>query len=68
MRYSDQHDPGKEWVYNSADIDHAKVIFARELDPASNEALARYFAARRIWLVEPDQPSPVLRPYSLSNP
>jgi hypothetical protein len=64
VRYAEAHDPGKEWVYNSADIDHAKVVFARELDPASNQKLMRYFSARTVWLVEPDSASGNLRPYA----
>lgn len=57
------HDPGDEWVYNGADIDGARVIFARELDTASNRKLLRYFAGRHIWLLEPDTPHPEPAPY-----
>jgi len=61
VRYALGHDTGDEWVYNGADIDGSKVIFARELDPASNRKLLRYFAGRRVWLVEPDRlhPEPI---------
>jgi len=57
-RYSRSHELGDEWVYNGADIDGSRVIWARELDRDSNERLMRYFAGRRIWLVEPDQAAP----------
>jgi hypothetical protein len=33
VRYSSNHNPSDEWVYNSADIDGAKVIWAQEMDP-----------------------------------
>jgi len=64
VRYERWHDPGDEWVYNDADIDRAQVVWARELDPASNAALMRYFGDRRRWLMEPDLPAPRLRPYA----
>ena len=54
VRYRLNHDPGDEWVYNGADIDSARVVWAREMDPRSNRALLRYFADRRAWMVEPD--------------
>ena len=52
VRYGPGHNPHLEWVYNEADIDQAKVVWAREMDPASNEALIRYFKDRRVWLLE----------------
>src|SRR5579859_706712 len=39
-----------EWVYNGADIDGAKIVWARELDAAQNEKLFAYFKDRKIWL------------------
>ena len=64
VRYDRRHDPGDEWVYNGADIDGSKVVWARELDPESNAKLIRYFAGRKVWLVEPDQHPPRLTPYA----
>ena len=62
------HDGGREWVYNAADIDNAKVVWAREMDPVSNRALLRYFAGRSAWLAEPDAVPPRLSPYDPSQP
>jgi hypothetical protein len=39
VRYSDDHNIHDEWVYNGADIDRSKVIWARELDPEQNAKL-----------------------------
>jgi len=64
VRYAMNHDTGDEWVYNSADIDGSRVIWARELDRTSNEKLMRYFGDRRVWLIEPDHPAPRLIPYA----
>jgi hypothetical protein len=68
VRYSLAHDPGYEWVYNRADIDGSPVVWARELDRGSNAGLMRYYGDRRVWLVEPDVPSPKLVPYGDAPP
>jgi hypothetical protein len=47
--------PLDEWVYNQSDIDHAKVIWARDMGSAGNLELIRYYRDRSVWLVEPDQ-------------
>ncbi len=54
VRYKATHSPNQEWVYNQADIDASKVVWAREMDPESDARLIRYFADRQIWLVEAD--------------
>jgi hypothetical protein len=63
VRYNPWHDSGDEWVYNGADIDDSRVVWARELDRASNQKLVQYFHDRHVWLVEPDVATPVLTPY-----
>ena len=55
VRYSAQHNPYDEWVYNSADIENSPVIWAREMDAARNRELLDYYNRRTVWLVEPDQ-------------
>jgi hypothetical protein len=63
VRYQPSHNFFEEWVYNRADIATAKVIWARELDDASNRALIGYFHGRRVWLVEPDAKPATVLPY-----
>jgi len=66
VRYDQDHNLHDEWVYNGAEIDNAKVLWARELDPAQNAKLFAYFKDRQIWLVEPDTDNTELSPYPLS--
>ena len=65
VRYGPDHDPRSqiEWVYNSADLDHAKVIWAREMDRAKNAALVEHYRNRHIWLLEPDRHPVQIQPY-----
>jgi hypothetical protein len=66
VRYGDDHNIHDEWVYNGAEIDEAKVLWARELDAAQNARLFAYFKDRQIWLVEPDADNTELMPYPLA--
>jgi len=52
VRHQPGHDVHDEWVYNSADIDAAPIVFAREMSPAQNQRLVDYFADRQIWLID----------------
>jgi hypothetical protein len=63
VRYNQYHDTTNEWVYNRANIDGAKVVWARDMGDAGNVELIRYFPHRRVWLAEPDLAPPRLSPY-----
>jgi hypothetical protein len=64
VRYRTRHDPWNEWVYNEADIDHAKIVWARDMGAEKNRELLEYFKDRQAWLVEPDENPPAVSPYS----
>jgi hypothetical protein len=55
----------QEWVYNEADIDRAKVVWARELAPSQNRQLLEYFKDRKAWLLTHSETNsvPQLVPY-----
>jgi len=65
--YMPNHEFRDEWVYNAADIDAAKVVWARGMDEEKNRELLPYFSGRRVWLVEPDKRPVRLVPNSLSS-
>jgi hypothetical protein len=54
VRYATDHNSLDEWVYNAADIDGSKVIWAREMDQPENLELIHYYKDRSVWLVQPD--------------
>jgi len=66
VRYDAGHEPFDEWVYNEADIDHSKVIWARDMGPAENLELVDYYRERTAWLVEPDAVPAKVTPYPMS--
>lgn len=65
VRYAKDHIPEHDWVYNAANIDAAKVVWAWDMGEPSNSELLQYYKNRRMWLVEPDVFPPRLSPYSL---
>jgi hypothetical protein len=63
VRYAPHHAPFDDWVYNAADIDHSRVVWAREMKTGNSSELLRYFRGRQAWLVEPDCDPPRISPY-----
>jgi hypothetical protein len=62
VRYAPTHLFQEEWVWNAADIDAARIVWARDLGPEPDQELIRYYRTRRALLFEPDA-----RPMRLSE-
>jgi hypothetical protein len=67
VRYQPNHNLYDEWVYNDADIDGSKIVWAREMTPDKDKQLLAYFPNRQVWLIEPDVKPPRVTPYPISG-
>ena len=63
VRYPANHDIHMEWVYNAADIDHAKIVWAREMPGVDLGPLLNYYRNRKVWEVETDSDDVPVYPY-----
>lgn len=54
VHYGPKHDVTEEWVYNRADIDGAKIVWAREISPEQDAKLRAYYRERQVWTVDAD--------------
>ena len=41
-----------QWIYNDADIDASRVVWARDMGPQENAELLSYFRDRTVWLLD----------------
>jgi len=62
------HTGSDDWVYNKADIDHSKVVWARDMGPEKNQELLEYFSTRKVWLVEQNDGVMRLQAYDTNSP
>jgi hypothetical protein len=62
VSYAPNHDVDWEWVYNDADIDNSKIVWAREMGTQDDQELLRYFHERKVWHLNADQSPPRLEP------
>ena len=70
VQYNRFHYIHNEWVYNGAEIDSGKVVWARDMDAAQNTKLFEYFKDRQIWVVKPDEmdrEARQLKPYAAAT-
>ncbi len=62
--YKLDHYVEQEWVYNAADIDGAKIVWAREIPGRDLQPLLEYFRNRKVWQLMPDTTPVELKMYS----
>ncbi|MBV9481303.1 MAG: hypothetical protein JO249_11195 [Acidobacteria bacterium] len=67
VRYGPGHAVDDEYVYNGANIDSSKIVWARDMGAEKNQELITYFHGRHVWLLEPDHSSPLLTAYQSQN-
>jgi hypothetical protein len=63
VRYWPRHIFQEEWVYNAADINAARVVWARDLGEPENQKLRSFYPDRTVWLLEADARPPRLAEY-----
>ena len=61
VKYDADHNPHREWVYNEADLDNAKVILAQDMGE-KNQELLDYYRDRKVWVVHADAANPEPEP------
>ena len=67
VSYSPDFDLDRDWVYNLADIDGSKIVWARDMGPEKNRELLAYYHARQFWMVHAGSSPPGLEPYHEST-
>jgi hypothetical protein len=55
VRYGPHHAVENEWVYNGADIDSARIVWARSMPDGKDDELLRYYTNRRVWILDDDE-------------
>jgi hypothetical protein len=61
VKYGPHHSYFREWVYNAADIDASRVVWARDMALKENCKLAAYYKDRLIWFLEIDEDEAPIR-------
>lgn len=64
VHYAKDHVPQHEWVYNAADIDHSRVVWAREIPGVDLKPVLDYYPDRKVWVVNADSKFPIAEPYA----
>ena len=55
VRYAEYHTPHEEWVYNAANINKSRVVWANSISFKEDMELRKHFSDRQAWLLEPDK-------------
>ena len=63
VTYEPWHNPDQEWVYNGADLNDSKIVWARALGAEKDSGLVKYFSHREVWRLNADRRPVRLTPY-----
>ncbi len=66
LQYEPDHFVHQEWAYNGADIEGARILWARSMGFAKDQDLFEAFPDRHVWLFNPDED--VFREYPRDGP
>jgi hypothetical protein len=64
VHYNSHDIPSQDWIYNCANIDASKIVWARDMGREGNEELLRYYPTRQAWYVDRGSSS-VPTPYGM---
>jgi hypothetical protein len=54
VRYGPKHNIHNEWVFNDANIDESRIVWARSMPNGQDEELLDYYPTREAWILEDD--------------
>ncbi len=54
VRYGSHHLVNFEWVYNGANIDQSRIVWAHAMPGGKDDKLLRYYPGRRVWVLDDD--------------
>jgi hypothetical protein len=64
VRYHPDHDYNLEWVWNAANMNSAKIVWARSMGSSEDWALAKCYRNRHVWVVDADTKPAQITPYA----
>lgn len=64
VRYSKEHNVHHEWVFNDADLENSRIVWARELDKEQNDKVIEHYNGRKVWFIEADRFLAPPQPYA----
>jgi hypothetical protein len=53
-----------QWIYNAADIDASRIVWARPLGAEEDARLMEYYRGRQVWIVDPNVEPATLKSFS----
>jgi len=62
VKYAPDFDLDRDWVFDGADIDGSKIVWARDMGAEKNQELLDYYRGRKFWIIQADG-SAKLEPY-----